>query len=571
VAPPLRTDPAGSEGPWFTAGPVETINAPGFPSISNGMRPVFLRMDTDSEADRIRRDREGRRTQERVRIEERRREQRSSVERLRAFDLRQRDPPDEAERPGDTPKFLIIPARNTIDLPEGSLRGVPTLGSDSEEERKIGAAIEPRRLRDFLAMDPTEKFDIQALNAFHFLDLVEEARNDPTLLERLAHRAQILLGRVKQEVDDPLSAGGFLREQVLDWYRRSSESPEWAERTPERWAGIFADSRVNGGNLHPWLNLRLWSLRNEALRGGRWVGRLRHSLTRDRAIESSIARTGVQRIQAETAQAILDDLATQPRVSGATLPLVRLSELAVRREVQTVNEALVALFGSPVIGPFVVLHPNRYPDCEELLIRPPIPGATGAALAYALVTGHSTLRGAGSTSHRNARSGSGGGKGEVEEAPDSFEEDLDGVSIWESESVGFEDWARLLGTRRREKRRLEPPPKDYRTRPAYPVLRQALLEDAEFRKSFLGVKWRGRPAGLPLLTTLLQKGSLTPEVVTDFEYLEAELGELVRGDPNWVPPDDRWTLPGWTISRDGERTSGYRYRAEAGAGSPLDS
>ncbi|MFZ1024534.1 MAG: hypothetical protein WAN87_10435 [Thermoplasmata archaeon] len=527
-------------------------------------------MNTDSEADRIRRDREGRRAEERARIEERRRERRTSVERLRAFDVRQPDPLEQSDHSGNSPKFLIIPARNTIDLPDGSLSTLPALDSDSETDRMIGRAIQSRRLRDFLSMDPIEKFDIQALNAFHFLELVAEANGDPAVLERLAHRAQILLSRVKQEVDDPLSAGGFLREQVLDWYRHSYGAMDWAERTPERWAGIFADSRVNGGNLHPWLNLRLWSLRNEALRSGRWSGRLRHTLGRDRVIESSIARTGVQRIQAETSQAILDDLATHPRPVAANLPLVRLSELAVRREVQTVNEALATLFGSPVIGPFVVLHPNRYPDCEELLIRPPIPGATGAALAYALVTGHSTARGAGSASHRNVSSNPRGGRGEAEDSDESFEEDLDGTSIWESDTVGTEEWARLLGTRRREKRRLEPPPKDYRLRPAYPVLRKALLEDVDFRKSFLAVKWRGRPAGLPLLTVLLQKGVLAPEVVTDFEYLEAELGELVQGDPNWVPPDNRWMLPGWVVTREGERSSGYRYRAESSGASSVD-
>ncbi|MFZ0891944.1 MAG: hypothetical protein WB778_02085 [Thermoplasmata archaeon] len=519
-------------------------------------------MNTDSEADRIRRDREGRRAEERAKIEERRRDRRASVERLRTFDVRPSDPRDASEPIGYSPKFLIIPARNTIDLPDGSMNSLPPLDSHQETERMIGRAIQSRHLRDFVSMDPTEKFDIQALNAFHFLELVAEAGGDPSVLERLAHRAQILLSRVKQEVDDPLSAGGFLRDQVLDWYRHSVDTPDWSERTPDRWAGIFADSRVNGGNLHPWLNMRLWSLRNEALRAGRWRGRLRHTLVRDRAIESSIARTGVQRIQAETSQAILDDLATHPRTMGSSLPLVRLSELAVRREVQTVNEALALLFGSPVIGPFVVLHPNRYPDCEELLIRPPIPGATGAALAYALVSGHSGVRGVGSASQRSALSTHRSGRGEIEEAEESNEEDIDGTSVWEADSIGTDEWARLLATRRREKRRLEPPPKDYRQRAAYPALRQALLEDADFRKSFLAVKWRGRPAGLPLLSTLLQKGVLAPEVVTDFEYLEAELGELVKGDSNWVPPDLRWTLPGWIVTREGERSSGYRYRAE---------
>ncbi len=497
-------------------------------------------------------------------MEEDRRLRRSNLDRLHGLGAAGGNPYGSTDRADTSPRFLIAPAGSVPPTWPDSAPEETGESTGLEAIRPIGASVISRRLRDFLAMDPTEKFDIQALNAFHFLELVAESEGDPELLERLAHRAQILLERVKQEVDDPLSAGSFLREQVLDWYRHSVDEPEWIHQTPERWAGIFADSRVSGGKLHPWLNLRLWSLRNEAFRAGRWSSRLRHGLRRDRAIELSVARTGIQRIQAETAQSILDDLATHRRDPGVPMPLVRLSELAVRREVQTVNEVLASLFGSPLIGPFVVLHPNRYPDCEELLIRPPIPGAAGAALAYALVSGRTTYRGAGThglAGRRGLADGPDGGDGRAEDAP---EEELDGTSIWESESVTPESWRRLLAARRQEKRRLEAPPKEYRLRPAYPVLRQQLLEDGEFRKSFLAVKWRGRPAGLPLVVALLQKGSYIPDVATDHEYLEAELDELLQSDTQSRSVDGRWILPGWVVTRQGDRPPGTVTQPSAG-------
>jgi hypothetical protein len=205
-----------------------------------------------------------------------------------------------------------------------------------------------------------------------------------------------------------------------------------------------------------------------------------------------------------------------------------------------------------------VLHPNRYPDCQELVIRPPSAGASGAALAYSLVPGHPARKGPGRVRVGSEIANASGGDADLSES----EEEADSATVWEAEAVDPATWRRLLAERRRERRRLETPPKDCRTRPAYGVLRDLLLEEPEVRQTFHSVRWRGRPSGLPLLVALLQKGSLAPEVATDHEYLEAELGDLVQGDPQWHPPDGRWEFRGWFVTREGSHHDGFRYTAK---------
>ncbi len=406
-----------------------------------------------------------------------------------------------------------------------------------------------------------ERFNIQGLNAQRFPDLIEAARGDVVLLSAIARQAEALMGRVKQEVDDPLSAGAFLRDQVYDWYQDSPREEDWSDRRAESWAGIFADSRVNGGRLQPWLNLRLRSLHAQASRSGSWGGRVRQSLRRNRPVESSVSRTPFQQIRAEVAQAILDDLTARRRDKEGPVPLVRLSELAIRRQVPTINDALAQLFNGPETGPFVVLHPNRYPDCDEVQIRPPLGNVTGAALAYSLVTGRPGRR-ATAKSRGSVETGTIAATEDSEETDSEEAEDVDAATIWVADQVDAAAWRRVVKERRRERHRLDTPPKEYHSRPAYASLRSLLLEDPEFRQSFLSVKWRGRPAGLPLLATLLQKGSLVPEVVTDHEYLEAELGDLAQGDPQWHPSDETWTIGEWTVVREGSHDKGFRFTAK---------
>lgn len=508
---------------------------------------------------RIQRDRQERRSVERLRREEELRNRRSELSRLRLIDHGPGADPD--DRPeGPPPRLVVVPGIPvTLRHPEDGTD--PRVGNE-DHRREPGGTIRPPALDEFLRADSTQRFDLLTLNTLRFTGLVPEAMGDSKLVATIGHHAETLMTRVKHEVDDPLSAGAFLRDQILRWYRKSAAEPDWVAQMTPRWAGIFSDTRISGGRLEPWLNSRLWALREEASRAGPLRGVLRRGLLRDRPAESAAMRTASEQIHAEVAQAILDDLAAHPHDPATPRPLVRLSELAVRRQVPTVNDALALLFSAPETGPFVVLHPNRYPDCDEMQIRPPTAGATGAALAYTLIPGRPARKTVG-------RAGAGAGAlVSVEGDPISGsagggdDEELDATTVWDAEAPTPAAWVRIVEERRRERRRLETPPKDSRGRPAYAPLTSLVLEKADFRKAFLAVKWRGRPSGLPLMASLLQKGSLTPDVATDHEYLEAELGELVQGDSQWHPPDGVWTFGDWVVTREGSHREGFRFRAE---------
>ena len=447
----------------------------------------------------------------------------------------------------------------------------PSAASATEET--AGQAM----ITAFLKTNRTEKFDIQMLNALPLSTLFEEARGDRSLFAAAADRAEDLMARVKHETDDPVSAGSFLRGQVRRWYIESVQAPDWATVTPPRWAGLFADSRVHGGHLRPWLNHRLWTFREHAIRAGPIGKKLKRKLAGDVEAETAVMRDGPEQIRAEVAQALLDDLSAHPREPGVPLPLVALSELAVRRQVVTVNEALGQLFSVPDSGPFVLLHPNRYPDCEEMVIRPPVPRARGAALAYTLGPGRPSPK----TVVRERRE-----EGPIVErasrpppppvaamrsapapvsadAPleEAWDAGLDSETIWQADSVTGPTWSHLIDETRESRGRLSAPPTDFRARPAYAGFIGLLLDDPEFRKGFLAVRWRARPAGPTLLASLLSTGSLEPEVSTDHEYLEAELGELTQLNLATKTSEDHWTARGWAITREGSHRDGFRFRA----------
>jgi hypothetical protein len=525
------------------------------------------RMVNETDADRIQREKNRRRAEERLRIEREHHRRLHDVETLRRTAPHLGSEKAEVSEPENLEETTPMPARVTEEpptippptsepLPQAT--AAPSAASAPSVARLIGKPLVTDSFRAFLALDPAERFDIQALNVLPLAPLLREDPEDPGLYALLAERSETLMDRVKREVDDPLSAGALLREFALTWYRRSPEDPTWSDVMPDRWGGIFAESKVSGGRLHPWLNLRLRALHQRSVRAGRVTSRVRRSLSRSSVAESAVSRTATQQIQAEVAQAFLDDLASHPRKHEAAFPLVRLSELAVRRQVPTVNDALAALFSSSESGPFVVLHPNRYPDCDELQIRPPSGVASGAALAFTLLTPKGARRQA---PRVPASTDAAEGPAPGPEGSEEGEESPDASTVWEARAISGPVWRAILEESRREKRRLDAPPRDYRSRAPYTILRELLLGDGEVRKTFLSVKWRGRPAGLPLLTTLLQKGTITPEVATDHEYLEAELGELTQGDPQFVPEGGTWKFPGWTVTREGTHREGFHYRA----------
>jgi hypothetical protein len=508
-------------------------------------------MADDPDAARIERDRERRRAAERSRIDRDRAARRGELERLGRTDAGDAPIPTEEGREAAGAPFVAPAGRSTGEAPRADVEPSP---------RRIGGAIPVAELDGWLSGDPIERFELLAVNRLPTASLGAALRRDPDRRSEAIARLEALMARVKSELDDPLSAGAFLREQVVRWYEQSPGNPEWVARSGADWAGLFADSKV-GGRTVPWINLRLASLRDQIGGADGLGGRLRRTILPGRRATGPTARTAAQQIAAEVAQAFLDDLSSHPRAPDEPVPLVRLSELAVRRQVATVNDALALIFNGPETGPFVILHPNRYPNCEEMVLRPPGPGASGAALAYSLQPGRAVRRGVG----RGHGGAGGGGPEGTAEGGGSGAEEIDAETLWQAPSVDRETWRRVVAEAKRSRRRLDSPPKEYRSRAAYEALRALVLEDEAFRPAFLAVKWRGRPSGLPLLVALLHKGTLVPEAATDHEYLEAELGELIEGNPEWRPPEPVWSPPGWRILREGSAHDGFRYRAERAA------
>jgi hypothetical protein len=133
------------------------------------------------------------------------------------------------------------------------------------------------------------------------------------------------------------------------------------------------------------------------------------------------------------------------------------------------------------------------------------------------------------------------------------------ADLWSRDAVGDAGWTAALGEFERRRERLPPPPGDFRRLPPYFELRKLIIANPDARRTFLATKWRGKPPGLALLAQLLSERSLAPEVETDAEYLEAELSDVERGDPNWKPATPSWTLAsGLVVTRAGEH-GGFSY------------
>ncbi|HKS59623.1 MAG TPA: hypothetical protein VJS68_02470, partial [Thermoplasmata archaeon] len=184
---------------------------------------------------------------------------------------------------------------------------------------------------------------------------------------------------------------------------------------------------------------------------------------------------------------------------------------------------------------------------------------TGAALAFTLIQKPAPRRSGGSVASAQASS----------ETPTAASSESSGGeyagdlgAIWEEATISDSGWREVITQSQRERRRLTAPPKDFRNRPSYARLRALVLSDDAARGGFLSIRWRGRPAGLPLVAQLLSEGTLSPEVSTDHEYLEAELGELAGVDARKRAALTSWQLPGWSIVREGNPGQGLKYTAQ---------
>ena len=408
----------------------------------------------------------------------------------------------------------------------------------------------------FLQMNPEEKFDIEAINAIDSQALLDEAHGDKRILREIQRTAEALLPRVRAETEDPILVSAILRSKTLDWYRHSPSDKEWGASTPVRWGGIFHESRVPGGRLSRKLSARLTNLITQCIEGSGTIAFLRagaHGLFRGSAMLASIAQFGLgskrPRLTQQVAQAYLDDLAATSRSHDQLLPLERLSDLARRASSQEVNVTLVELFPQEVPGILAVVDPRFHPGMNALSIRVVPAKTSDDASTYDLVQG---------VAHPIKESG----------GADAADASGAGSSPWEREDMTKKDWLALFKLLEKRKARLDAPPRDNpRDRDSYLGLRDLILAEPAIRKGFLAVHWKGKPAGLTLLSQLLADGTLTPEVETDGDYLEAELDHPEKGHADRHAKDGHWTLAhGWTVTREFKDGRSRSYRAELKSG-----
>lgn len=415
-----------------------------------------------------------------------------------------------------------------------------------EAKASTGSAIVERamvtgrsELRAFLRMNPEEEFDIEAINAIDFHLLLKEARTDKRLLQAAVRTAEALLPRVRAETEDPLLVGAILSDKTIAWYLKSGADPDWTEFTPLRWGGIFYESRAPGGRLRRKLSTRLTDLIEQCVNASGTTAVLRagfSTMFRGSKNVKSVVQFALgskrPRLTQQVAQAFLDDLAASPRNAEAPVPLAHLSDVAKRNGSTEVNNTLSELFKPESSRSLTVLDPRFHPGMNAVTIQ--VVGARNVeeASTYDLVQ---SVRGTSAMGPVHASAG--------EVIP---------TSPWDREGLTDKEWLKILKTLDKRKARLEaPPPENHRERESYLALRDLLLADASARKSFLAVRWKGRPSGLPLLAQLLSQGVWIPEADTDGDYLEAELDHLHRKETGHAPNDVGWSLGrGWTVTRE---------------------
>src|SRR5205807_1352231 len=281
---------------------------------------------------------------------------------------------------------------------------------------------------------------------------------------------------VRAETEDPILVSGILRENTLDWFRRSPTDRIWTETAPIWWGGMFHESRVPGGRLNRKLSIRLAGLIGQCvdaagtmafLRAG-VTGLFRGSKMMAKAVQFSLGSKR-PRFTQQVAQAYLDDLAAGPREGDSSLPLEKLSDLARRNGSTEVNITLTELFPQETANLLTVIDPRFHPGMSALSIRIVPARNQEDSATYDLVQ----------ASSRSSKKSTGGSAASV---------DTDSTSPWEREGITKKDWAVLLRELAKRKEKLDPPPRDNpRDRESYLSLKELVLTDAAARKVFLGV------------------------------------------------------------------------------------
>ncbi len=405
----------------------------------------------------------------------------------------------------------------------------------------------PPELGSLLAMDSEERFDVEVLSNLDFPRLRSLIVQNPDLAPTIALRLEPILARVRQETTSEAALVTLVEQRVARWYRSSTTAPDWARTMPHRWGGMLASSTTRGGERRPWLLDRLLELKDQASGSGSTVTALKRLMPGQKK-EDEQGRSPRAILLGRVTQALLDDLALAPREANLSRrPLGRLNELAQEADLGDILEVLGDLFPGEERDTYVLLHPNRFPDCGLVAVQPPEGRATGAALAFHLAwTAPAPPGGAGPASLT------------VGASPGTS-------SPWEPPGLKEKDWEERLATLRDKGQRVSAPPTStYRQIGSYQELRSLLAKSETSRRAFAVAHWKGKPKGPLLLSKLWQDGSLVPETDSDSDYLEAELNDAAFGDTERAPPDGVWKVLGWRVER-GRSPQGPTYRATWGA------
>jgi hypothetical protein len=393
-------------------------------------------------------------------------------------------------------------------------------------------------------MDTDRRFDLFGLNSLSLADLLFEAQvKDHETLHLLSKQAELLLPRVRNETSSREEVAQLLRGAAERWYRESAAAPSPSDRPPwpawarAAWGGLFYESRVPGGSRTPRLADRLlWiSEGKTGAHAPRW-----HLLFGGSSEEETSptlnGRPPDQVLVLRVAQSILDDLAESPRGTSTTVVLPRLTDLAESVSPRDVNAALQALLPTYEQDSFLLLDPIRAPGVALCTLRWPSERANTAGSAYQIeiVASASDDLGSGSVGSTDALAGS-----------TRFY-----LPKWYGPSRTRSEWIDILRSMAEKQTRLPPPSSaECRQNAGYGSLRNALVGGSPATDLFDQVCWKGRPRDLPLLNRLLKDGSYTPDEETDSGYLEAELNDLVSGDPRQGGDQGIWKLDGGKVVR----------------------
>jgi len=459
-------------------------------------------------------------------------------------------PPAGAANP-PPPPASVPPPPVPQQPPESSDASRPAPAAPAPAYRPRHSASPLHPADRFLQMDGDRAFDLEGLNALDFAAIRARASASREEADALLRKADEIIGRLRRDLSDINTIDDILRDRVVLWYTASAGNAKWPHPDIPPWSGLLSESHDPGGSRTPSLINRLLKLRDDITPPP--LRPVRNFIQSLREEGPEKPPTEEASLAARVVQAVLDDIADTPRAPGAALQLHALSELAIAASPAAVNRALADLFKGDPKGPAIIIHPARYPNLEFVLVRLPPGGAAGAAVTYELVcAAPEALR---SSAAASPTLGAAAPAASYSISGSSV--DLSG-NLWERDSIPPSAWAEILAELERRRDRLPPPPPNYRKLTAYFDLRKLLLDSPDARRTFLAVKWRGKPPALALLALLLTDRKLTPDVDTDCEYLEAELGDIERGDANWSPPAAKWTLPGGrTVTRaaaDGLRT-----------------